>query len=315
MKANCHHTYYTASLLLHEEPTTSLCKASISHMGDRIYLLSASSLDLTTPDVTRLYATYDAITTSHPPVDWFMNYISHSHSTDQLLSSLQNGTAIAVSDGSYYPDSQIGSCGWIIASMNGGEWIQGGGIIPGDKKYQCSHRSELGGQVGIVSFLHSILLPPSTKPPITHITTICDGLSALNQVGLSGHLIKVKHKHADLVSLLSSLWQLSGYSHTKEHIKAHQDDLYGPLTLKASLNCKMDALAKHIAMVQISSQQLYTSFTPTNLGFGTVTCHGHWISSKMQQNMYHHVVQANLLNKLAGALNINVSLLHDWINW
>ena len=315
IKVNCHHTYHTESLLLQEDPITPLCKASISHMGDRIYLLNTSNMISTTSNDTGLHATYDEITTSPPSVDWFMNYISHSSSTGQLLSSLQNGTAVAVSDGSYYPDTQIGSCGWIIASTNGGEWIQGGGIIPGDKKDQCSHRSELGGQVGIASFLHSLLLPPSTNPPLTHITTICDGLSALNQVGLPTHFIKVKHKHADLVSLITSLWEHSGYSHTKEHIKAHQDDFYGPLTLKASLNCKMDGLAKYIAMAQISSPHRHPSFTPTTLGFGTVTCHGHWISSKMQRNLYHNIVQKDLINKIAGYLKVNVCFFKDWTNW
>ena len=315
LKANCHHTFHTVSLILREEPITNLHRASTSHMGDRIYLLNSSSFQSTIPDPTRLYTTYDAITTTPPPVDWFMHYISHSSSTSQLLSPLQHGTAINVSDGFYYPDSQTGSCGWIIASMNGGEWIQGGGIIPGDKKDQYSHRSELGGQVGIASFLHSILLPPSIRPPNPHITTICDGLSALNQVGLPRQSIKVKHKHADLLSLLSSLWQLNGYSHIKEHIMAHQDDSYDPLSLKASLNCKMDALSKQIAMVQVFSQKHNITFTSTHLGFGTVSCQGHLVSSKMQQTIYHHVVQANLINRLAGYLTLNDKLLHDWVNW
>ena len=118
------------------------------------------------------------------------------------------------------------------------------------------------------------MLLPSSNPPNAHITTICDRLSALNQVGLPGSSIKVKHKYGDMVSLLSSLWQMTGFSFTTEHVKAHQDESFGPLTLKVSLNCKMDALVKQIAIEHMSNPQHNISFNSTGLGVGTVKCKG-----------------------------------------
>ena len=80
-----------------------------------------------------------------------------------------------MSDGSYFPLQQVGACAWVIASSDGTEWICGGGLIPGSE--QSSYRSELGGLLGMASAIHSILLPPDTRP--TYIITLCDGLSDL----------------------------------------------------------------------------------------------------------------------------------------
>ena len=61
-----------------------------------------------------------------------MKNITHSISTSKLLTSLLDGTALAVSDGSFFPVQKFGSCGWIISSPDDTEWIQGGGTTPGE---------------------------------------------------------------------------------------------------------------------------------------------------------------------------------------
>ena len=72
-----------------------------------------------------------------------MHRLNSSPTTSKVLTSLVNGTALGISDGSYFPQGQIGSCSWILASSDGSEWIEGGGIIPGPKHKQSSYRSEL----------------------------------------------------------------------------------------------------------------------------------------------------------------------------
>ena len=66
---------------------------------------------------------------------------------------------VGVSDGSYFPQEQIGSCAWILASLDGSEWIEGGGIIPGPKQEQSSYRSELGGQTGLSLACSDLIFP------------------------------------------------------------------------------------------------------------------------------------------------------------
>ena len=75
--------------------------------------------------------TYDVVSFTKPPLDWFMHRIQSTRCTSKLLTSLLNGSALAVSDGSYFPNERVGACAWIISSSDGSEWIQGGGVIPG----------------------------------------------------------------------------------------------------------------------------------------------------------------------------------------
>lgn len=47
---------------------------------------------------------------------------------DRLLSDISNGLALCVGDGSYFENRDICTCGWIICSRDGTQWIKGGGI-------------------------------------------------------------------------------------------------------------------------------------------------------------------------------------------
>ena len=83
---------------------------------------------------------------------------------------------------------------------------------------------------------------------IKNITLLCDGISDLETVRRPITNIKVKQKHSDLISLTSYVWSSTSYNITKEHVKAHQDDIQKQFTIKETLNCKMDKLAKDIAI-------------------------------------------------------------------
>ena len=88
-----------------------------------------------------------------PQLPWTMSTLRTSPSIEGLLLALRNGTSCAVSDGSFYPNEKVGAAAWIIITPDGTEWIEGGGVLPGPADVQNSYRSELGGQVGIVSCL------------------------------------------------------------------------------------------------------------------------------------------------------------------
>ena len=45
--------------------------------------------------------------------------------------NIVSGTALAVSDGSYYPSKDVGAYAWTISVPDGKEKVQGGGVIPG----------------------------------------------------------------------------------------------------------------------------------------------------------------------------------------
>ena len=66
--------------------------------------------------------TFDAIQLSEPKVDWFNTIITSSNTTGYLKEYLINGTAVGVSDGSYFPIQEVGACKWTslhLMGMNG----------------------------------------------------------------------------------------------------------------------------------------------------------------------------------------------------
>ena len=140
--------------------------------ADSIRHLNTSSPSNGSSQEAEDVTTFDVVSISAPKVDWFMHRLNSSPSTSKLLSSLVDGSALGVSDGSYFPHEQIGSCAWILSSSDGSEWIEGGGIIPGPKQEQSSYRSELAGQTGLSIICSHLLLPPVHKQT-KHITLLC----------------------------------------------------------------------------------------------------------------------------------------------
>ena len=143
-----------------------------------------------------------------------MTSITSSPTTADLLDHIIKGTAYGVSDGSYFPSTQTGSCAWIISTPNGQEYIEGGGLIPGEGVDQDPYRSELGGQLGLAAIATGIHIPAHSSPTLT---IACDGLSALNQVGMDKQKIKAKMKHVDLISAISETWETGTYKLLKKH--------------------------------------------------------------------------------------------------
>ena len=93
-------------------PCCTLLRASITKTVTVILVTStaAKPSDMPTLPPTPTVHTFHSINLMTPKVDWFMNHLSSSHHTDRLWANLLNGTAYAVSDGSYFPNSKTGAC-------------------------------------------------------------------------------------------------------------------------------------------------------------------------------------------------------------
>ena len=73
---------------------------------------------------------------------------------------------------------------------------------------------------------------------------MCDGLAALNRLGLDRSFIRCSSKHIDMISIITDLWGKSDFNFVKEHVFAHQDKLNRPINMLEQTNCRMDDLAK-----------------------------------------------------------------------
>ena len=241
-----------------------------------------------------------------------MKYISSSSETDRLWNNIVEGKAYAVSNGSYFPTTSTCACAWIVATLDGTQWIKGGGLIPGNECDQDPYRSELGGQLGLAAVISAIVLPPNITP---HITVACDGKAALGQVELDANKTKTKMNCVDLISIISELWSTSRFKISKEHVYGHKDDLHRQLTQMEALNCRVDTYAKEIAgyrMEKLIPKQL---FKPTDLGIGTITCSNILITSKVQQSLYKMITHKTLIQAMSKDQEVDADLTRINIDW
>ena len=288
-----HRSYHTPYLQLDEPPEDTLIRVTIQDHKNERNVISLSHKGIHTPDEVTNFLTYDQITISKPKINWFMTSVSSSPTTANLLQHLIHGTAYGVSDGSFYPNTRTGSCAWIISTPDGTEYIQGGGLVPGESEDQDPYRSELGGQLGLAAMASGIQLPNGISPIFT---IACDGLSALNQVGTDKARIKAKLKHVDFISAISAMWEDAKFTLKKEHVYGHQDDLNLPLTNLEKLNCRMDIEAKAIAQAHICGNAAPPIFHPTKIGFGTVRIKNKLVTSRIQTSLYKHITHDALVH-------------------
>ena len=174
---------------------------------------------------------------------WAARRILMSVSIDSILTDLENGTAVAVSDGSF--KDEFGTACWIIENGNGTERIIGLIDVPGGDKDHDAYRSELGGLYGIVSAVK--ILEDIGGIKSGEIEIGCDGMSALNRAfWVEKEEISSKQAHFDIISGIHGLTEESNIQYLTRHIKGHQDDRSeADLDRWALLNIECDLRAKH----------------------------------------------------------------------
>ena len=307
-----HKSYHIEYLELDEMPMDVIFRASVKTSATCLLVTSYSQPPNTSALPEPIAHTFGPITLRRPKINWFMHDLSSSHSTINLWREILTGKAYAVSDGSYFPTTQTGACAWIVSTRDGAEWFKGGGIIPGSKEDQDPYRSELGGQVGLASVITSIILPTDVRP---NITIACDGEAAINRVNMDSNIIKANMTNVDMLAIISELWEDSTFSITKKHVYGHQDVLGRQLTSLESLNCRVDQWAKEIAQRHIHGLIPNLTFHTSSLGYGTITCKGHLVTSKIQSTLYNQITKNNFIKALSKNTEVPRNFNTLSVNW
>ena len=102
---------------------------------------------------------------------------------------------------------EAGLCAWIVSSKNGNQWIEGGGLVTGEKCDQGLYRSESWGQLGVLAFLELISLPNA----VYFIKIACDelGLDLLHIAQIIGSLYKQQPKNWNISFVEHSILEFS----------------------------------------------------------------------------------------------------------
>ena len=178
---------------------------------------------------------------------WIWDSLSLTADKDWLLEAIEEGTCMAVANGSYikelFPD--ICSAAFVLERLHGRGTI----VCSFEEKSNvaCAYRVELLGLMAI----HLVLLAANRlRPEIKGLVTVfSDCLGAIRRVAdLPEARIPNGWKHADILkNIMVNCHDLS-FEIAYRRVKAHQDDhkLFAYLSHQAQLNCMMDWMTKRV---------------------------------------------------------------------
>jgi hypothetical protein len=209
-------------------------------------------------------------------------YLETSDNLDRLLQDFNTGQTVAVSDGSFFPETGASAAAWIIESKCQTQWIRGSLLTPGPIQDFSAYRSELTGL--LASSVTLKILASCTRSP-NHTIIGCDGKAALQVLTLSKEELSANFKHADILSIIVDIWASSTTQPFPVHIRGHQDTRQDkPLSRLEILNILMDKLAT------LTAASIYNPGDPlpiTSLGFPRVKLQNKVISGEMYTSLYN----------------------------
>lgn len=189
---------------------------------------------------------------------WKNLHLDTSDSVEWLLTALEHGSLLWVTDGSYdgkrAPD--ISGAGWVVVDTTT------------DRRWACSfievsssansYRAELLGLYSIHIFIQALFTHYQLKST-SRIKLRCDNKGALRTASRTNLRIRASSKCADILRAFRSLHQQLTADIHYGHVSAHMDDIlcWDQLTLEQQLNVHCDKLAKqavsHICHALISN--------------------------------------------------------------
>jgi len=157
----------------------------------------------------------------------------------EIVKAIENGTAIAVSDGSFKPG--CGATAWTIEGGMAKDKITGACLVPGTGEDHSAFRSELMGLLGIMMTVHYLL----EEVGGSGILRVCfDSQSALGQAAADQPTL-ITEPHADLISAIRKVKEGLKCQIIFKHVRGHQDTGQATaLERDANLNVEMDLRAK-----------------------------------------------------------------------
>ena len=165
---------------------------------------------------------------------------------EAIAKGIRDGTARAVSDGSFNPVTPIGPSGTsalnISASNENADVLEAVNWVPGTVIDQSAYRSELAGVCGILACLSIIVQHFDIKTG--GITIALDGESAFNQ-SKGNRPLSISQPCFDMLQDIRARIGLLHIKITWKWLEGNQDDnKYVALDRWARMNIKMDTLIK-----------------------------------------------------------------------
>jgi hypothetical protein len=223
---------------------------------------------------TEEYTNIQEFIRKQPQCQWLQQGLSFpSDDCHSLAKSIQQGTCIAVSDGSF--KDERGTASMVIEGQDSRWRLRCDVVVSGDKSIQSAYRSELTGIMAAVNIIESIC--KFFKITKGAVTMVCDGKSALERIFEPSPKLTFG-KHFDLIIPTQLLLQRAKISWRPHHVLGHQSG--DALDRFALLNCEMDEACKNYWQLTKNQQM------QGHRNFWNVSVNGKEITSDLQKNVY-----------------------------
>jgi hypothetical protein len=151
---------------------------------------------------------------------WCFSHLDMEDDGQIIALAIQQGEAIAISDGSF--QDIYGTAAWVVEGTDSNGRALGAVVVPGSAKDQSAYRSELAGLYSILVFVKQLC--EFYQISSGSIELGCDGQSALDKAFNYVSLIRVEDANHDLLQAIRTLWAYSPIVWRFKHVKGHQDD-------------------------------------------------------------------------------------------
>ncbi len=144
-----------------------------------------------------------------PPGErWCLDSLTLTDDGSTIAQAIQDGDAIAISDGSFH--EQFGTASWVIEGTDSKGRIVGEVLVPGTSRDQSAYRSELAGIYSIMTGVKNICEFFKITSGATELG--CDGQSAIDKAFNYVSIIRLEDRNYDL------LLQLGLYGHPHQSL-------------------------------------------------------------------------------------------------
>ena len=178
---------------------------------------------------------------------WMWDSLRLIGDDDWLIQSIQAGSCIAVTDGSYIKElhPNLSSAAFVLECTEGRGRIVGS--FPEQSVDACAYRAELLGLLAIHLILAAINKIDTRMQGRVSIISDCLG-ALMKAADLPPNRIPSKCRHSDILKNIMLHCTNLSFDCNYAHVKAHQDDSvqYHKLSRAAQLNCWADITAKNV---------------------------------------------------------------------
>ena len=192
-----------------------------------------------TPSITSFQEYKQTLRSSHQHI---FDHLHHLDNIPHIISCIQSGTCVVVTDGSFYPSTLKAGAAYIIGNEATHRLIMGHCHIVGPPSAFSAYRSELAGLHGGLSFMLAIC--KIFKISTGRIILACDCEGALKKV--INKEVRMQDKHFDYISAIATIMEQINIPINLVHVDGHKDQVVSirELSLLEQMNLLADDHAK-----------------------------------------------------------------------